>query len=488
MLWGLPMNRQIPYENSEFGVRAYRIFRVLLGSILMVLSTICHAVVVNPQGLGEVLLFPYYGTTGGFDTYINLANTRDESKAIKVRVRESMNGEVVLEFNLYLAPHDHWSATLSARTDDQGAELRTIDNSCTVPAMNERAVPLSAHNYSNDGISGLERTREGFIEVIEMAVVSPGSMDWPDAIRQGYAGGSAGCERLEEAWANEGAWSQSSEDGAAQPAGGLYGIGVLIDVETGTEVAFDAVAISAFSNTGVSFHSEPGASSPTLGSGRAHYQLVVDGALVEGLAESGVDALSAVLMQSSITNDYVLEPSIAAETQWIVTFPTKRDYVSTTGVRAPFSSRWDRARSTACEAFDFDYYDRESGVFDQDSNNSNNPWLGVRPAPEEPVVTALCAQANVFSFSYGNTLGASTERNAVRFVLIEEFINGFATMDFSQERLKLDTVSHAFSGLPVIGFALQRYRNGTIEVDGERVLSNYMGARSHVGDVRVDAR
>ena len=66
-----------------------------------------HAVNVNNDGLGEVLLFPYYTAAAGNDTYINIVNTTADVKAVKVRFVEGMNSVEVLDFNLYLSPYDH---------------------------------------------------------------------------------------------------------------------------------------------------------------------------------------------------------------------------------------------------------------------------------------------------------------------------------------------------------------------------------------------
>lgn len=83
-----------------------------------------QAVHVNPDGLGQVLLYPFYTVEGGQDTYINLVNTTDATKAVKVRFRESLNSQEVLDFNLYLSPKDHWSAVVTADADGEGAVIR----------------------------------------------------------------------------------------------------------------------------------------------------------------------------------------------------------------------------------------------------------------------------------------------------------------------------------------------------------------------------
>ena len=53
-------------------------------------------------------------------------------------------------------------------------------------------------------------------------------------------------------------------------------------------------------------------------------------------------------------------------------------------------------------------------------------------------------------------------------------------LDFDvSDRDPLVTSSADFYGLPVIGFAVQKYVNGTLDVDGVSVLSNYAGSFEH---------
>src|SRR5690606_38794306 len=95
------------------------------------LSGMANAVNINPDGLGQVLLYPYYTVNGGNSTLISIVNTTDQAKAVKVRFLEALNSAEVLDFNLYLSPFDVWTAAVT-RTED-GASLFTGDTSCTVP-------------------------------------------------------------------------------------------------------------------------------------------------------------------------------------------------------------------------------------------------------------------------------------------------------------------------------------------------------------------
>ncbi|MDX1735185.1 MAG: hypothetical protein R3228_12500, partial [Halioglobus sp.] len=311
-----------------------------------------QAVHVNQDGLGQVLLFPYYTTTGGQDTYINLVNTTDEYKAVKVRILESLNSQEVLDFNLYLSPEDHWSAVIYADPDGEGAVIRSDDNSCTVPnAINEGAVvPFTNFLFTGDGrVNGLERTKEGYVEVIEMGIVfdgiDPDDEQWQDYILHDQPEGvPANCGKLSDAWSTGGLWIQGPTEAnrdLSAPTGGLYGYGVLIDVQEGTAAGYDAVALDNFIDPmdpfADSVHTDPGDTTPNLGQSTNSYDVIIGNAVVSGVANNGFDAVSAVLMNNTISNDYVLESDIEGGTDWVITFPTKRDYVDSIPADAPFS-------------------------------------------------------------------------------------------------------------------------------------------------------
>jgi hypothetical protein len=100
-----------------------------------------QAVNINPDGLGEVLIYPYYTTNGGNVTLLSVVNTTSKAKAVKVRFLEGQNSREVLDFNLYMSKYDVWTAALvlAPSKDFAGIEVPMVptmvtkDNSCTVP-------------------------------------------------------------------------------------------------------------------------------------------------------------------------------------------------------------------------------------------------------------------------------------------------------------------------------------------------------------------
>lgn len=435
-----------------------------------------QAVHVNPDGLGQVLLYPYFTTEGGQDTYVNLVNTTDQVKAVKVRFRESLNSAEVLDFNLYLSPWDHWSAVITAGTADDAATITSGDTSCTVPnaisakAVGETGSTISFRNfeYSTDSQGGLDRTNEGYVEVIEMGVVTDATLA---AAATHVSGVPSDCGALVAAWSGVGQWVTASDDGVDTPTGGLYGYGVLIDVAEGTDATYDAVALDAFQNN-FPIHFAPGDSFPNFGNGGTDADIFDGVELWELDADDSLDAVSAVLMHDTIANDFVLEPSIAAGTDWVITFPTKSDYVNVPAPALdPFTEVWSGATSTACEAISIQYFNREEAGVAPDE-------LDFSPAPPGPAAFALCAEANVLTFNSSNVLKASDRGTGSDLSVIHD--NGWMTINFKAAGTarNLEMFSgEILEGLPVVGFAVQKYVNG----DLGGVLSNYAGSVTHKG-------
>ena len=89
------------------------------------ISNMASAVYLNNDGLGQVLIYPYYTVNNDNITLLSVVNTTDQSKAVKVRFLESLNSAEVLDFNLYLSPFDVWTAGV-ASDGGTGAVTRVL--------------------------------------------------------------------------------------------------------------------------------------------------------------------------------------------------------------------------------------------------------------------------------------------------------------------------------------------------------------------------
>ena len=424
-----------------------------------------HAVNVNPEGLGQVLLYPIYSTENGQYSAVHVTNTTDEYKAVKVRFLEGMNSQEVLDFNLYLSPFDVWTGVITQTAE--GARLTTQDTSCTAGAIGN-GLDFRTTLFANgtDSVKDASRTRVGHVEVIEM-----GELDPTDAATANLRaailhtdGVPGNCDTIRAAWRTGGVWRTTPSAGILPPGGGLYGSVTLVNVDNGVEIAADAVAIDNW--TSGQQHNLPGDEAPSLDAGDT---LATFKNGTQALFVSGTDAVSAVLMKQNLSNDYAYGAGLNAQTDWVVTFPTKRNYVNQTPAVAPFTEEWDPATSAACEPITLTVWDREEreNVIDEDQISPRPPVAGI----------SLCHETNVLSIGDSNIIGGEHVRNQLNSV---PFQTGWMRLSFADAGNVLTPLAGGASaapllGLPAIGFAAVQIQNG--DVGG--LLSNYAASYVH---------
>ena len=133
------------------------LYTAIAGLSALGVTGIAEAVHVNPDGLGQVLIYPYYTVApdvghsavpdAQYNTLLSVVNSTASAKAVKVRFLESLNSREVLDFNLYLSHNDVWTAGIVPTAD--GAGVVTYDKSCTTPSLTAGTVyPFVASQYS----------------------------------------------------------------------------------------------------------------------------------------------------------------------------------------------------------------------------------------------------------------------------------------------------------------------------------------------------
>lgn len=443
-----------------------------------------HAVNVNQHGLGQVLLYPIYTAEEGNFTAVHVTNTTNQVKAVKVRFVEGMNSQEVLDFNLYLSPNDVWTGGV-VQTED-GAKLVTSDKSCTAGSVPEAGLPFQTILFDGtfgdsqkDSIISGSRTRVGHLEVIEMGVVSNTSTNGglaSAATHNPATGVPANCEALRSAWNPGGVWVADATDGVTAPTGGLYGTATVVNVNKGTEFGVEVTALDNFTALAAGapsdLHVEPGDEAPSLADAQ------ITASFPNGASRNfllGIDAVSAALMKENIVNDYAYGAGLNAQTDLIVTFPTKSQYVNVLPVRAPFTAAWNRAVSKACETISVNYFNREEGTQQLSVGQ-------ISPRPPTPGI-ALCYETNVFSIGQSRVVGGEFVRTQLN--LNNGFQTGWINIGLTGTGRTLTSLAPAatLNGLPVIGFAATQIENG--DVGG--LLSNYAGAYTHKGRATVVA-
>jgi len=128
---------------------------------------------LNPRGLGHQLVFPYFTTQGSNNTLVNIVNTDTvNGKAVKVRFRGAGNSDDLFDFQVLMSPGDVWTASLAQ--DAAGVtKLTTTDNTCVIPSKAAINVAFTNTLRVDPSKDIAAQTREGYIEVINMADIPP---------------------------------------------------------------------------------------------------------------------------------------------------------------------------------------------------------------------------------------------------------------------------------------------------------------------------
>lgn len=477
-----------------------KLHRLLPLALSLLAVSPAGALYVNSKGTGQLLLFPYYTTNAGQSTLLSVTNTTDRAKALRVAFHEGYNSREVLDFFVFLAPRDSWTATVFAQ-DGTDARIMTRDESCTAPDTSQWTAPFPGGGYQqvflefaytgfsqDTGPVDLTRRREGHFEIVELAELEGQLAAAITGIHP------PDCRPLQ-------AFDPGSTN-IKKPGGGLSGDFAVIDVAEGTLFGGRATAIddysqwSLFNDTGTVYQYLAMANS---GDGRADAVLPAeDGsstlsysiASADGFSGS-IRALDAVLMADSLYGSMSREAGVGSHTEWVVTAPTKFLHTDPAllpssqdgtilGPHPPFGEVFGSVYpGGSCSRYTASAYDREGRAvtFVQDPEFSAGP-------PGQHPQHALCFATNVVHFSdraadgttplLGSRLGSklwnpvpAAETASVRIDV------GARPGTSAFNLLPAGTVGPALRGLPLIGFEAVRYVNGNVTPG---TLANYTSA------------
>ena len=357
-------------------------------SALVLGATTAVTLQVNNGGLGHALLTPYFTAQADNGTIISITNSDlVNGKAVKVRFRGASNSDDVLDFTVLLSPGDVWNATIRRNAGNGIAELVTQDRTCTVPQLAPGvAQSFVTNRLTSKGANDIPtNTREGYIEMFNMADIQPGSPLFI-ATKHSTAGVPLCTSSVISAavfttnFTGEGA---AAAQGFATPTTGLFGSWVIIDVARTLTFSGEMAAIRALDQFGadgranfVVFPQNGSAYTGIISNVTADpifrttpltaksadntVTTTVAGPAVAAAffdmpdmstpyvttANTGDDrgplvqagSLTASLAVKSVMNDYVNDAVITAKTDWLFSMPTRRysvamDYVPATSRR-----------------------------------------------------------------------------------------------------------------------------------------------------------
>ena len=374
------------------------------------------AVDLNPDGLGQVLIYPYYTVNAKQQTLLSVVNTTDISKAVKVRFLEGHNSREVLDFNLFLSPFDVWTASIFGLTDagltGDGAAITTSDKSCVAPdpstwtgKLPNGAPYQNFLNYAYSGTnadtgpSGDTRTREGHIELISMADIVPDS-DTDVGVTH-VSGVPADCTVAQNPPLTD----------LVAPTSGLFGAGGIVNVAQGTFYTYNADAVDGF--TQVQLFSGTASLQPSLAQAnnfitdptQVFSYVFQNGTLITTSylpvnnpanpnTNPAIDAVSAVFASDAVFNEYNVDTAAGSNTDWVVTFPTKRFYVdkqiigNVTSAIRPFVFPF--GQNVSGNGLGLSCVQVEIGIFNREEGSPTGPSPGFSPPPPGQPPSALC--------------------------------------------------------------------------------------------------
>lgn len=425
---------------------------VLLFAVLQPSQAAVH---INPNGHGQVLIYPYYTVRNGFNSAYSIINTTGEAKALKLVFFEAEEGLDLLNLNLYLGPYDTWTgllsptnSTVAPHVGEPTAVHQTADQSCAsfLNKAGQEFLPFSMPPGAN-----FARSTEGFVVVIEMARITGASAA---AIAHDGSGTPTNCQSLESAWQG-GYWENDPTVDTLPPSGGLTGNMSLLQIAEGLAMSHPAVALDEFWQD-EGFHGEPGIVLPDLSMANTTATLVFDQGLESTDWLTGYEAVSAALMSHSLINHYDLNANLAGRTEWVVNFPTKAFHTaSELAQNRPFSGFGDQL----CESLTIESRD-----------------MNTQPSPVQSL--ALCASVGVIEFiASDQTPGSQPSLFDSRYaVAAATFEASSSPMGWSQlltnggsQAMPADN-GRVVMGLPMIGFQASQYNNSNA---GPGILAQY---------------
>jgi hypothetical protein len=306
------------------------------------------SLVFNPKGVGHIQYVPYFSTQEGNVTAISIVNTDVKNgKVLKVRFRGASNSDDLYDFQLFLSPGDVWTAGIAQGADGR-SRLDTTDKSCTLPANVNGAFVTSRISAAG----GVAETREGYIEILTMAdIVASGDGDQADLYKATkHVKGVAPCT----ASVLTALTHENAGNFMAVPTTGIMANWSIINVNKVVAYSGAAAAIEARDAAG-----EPGPGRLVYWDQRSIPLTVTEAnantadPLLRGatpaIAGARYDlpdlstpyvpdlplcpfcqarALSDAITAQEIAGEFFNEASLGAQTDWVISFPTRRYFAA----------------------------------------------------------------------------------------------------------------------------------------------------------------
>lgn len=440
-------------------------------SSILPLQSADGAVNLSSSETGQAIIVPFYTVSNKMNTSLSLNNTTDESKAVKIHFKEAKSSDILTSFNVYLTAHDMWTMT----TGQINGQIKMISNdqSCTIGFPN---------NLQDIPVDEDWLWENGTIEIIEMGVVAPINNTNPEM----------NCQSIRENWQQDQKWSLNSETEMSAATGGLHAEVTLMNVDHGYSANIPVIHMDNFYAEDDIQHTPAGDSRPNLSSGTKDSLVIVDGKAITTTWPTGYEAVSALLMKHTLTNEHNTEPGVLAQTEFIFSFPTLFYHLNNENGTKPFST------------FELIQFDTEVFHFVQSAHafNRNSEYLylldntgcvsTLSPKFLSHSVANLTPNFYIPFFDpssyepYEYMLTNRSQKNTrallhydyagkYRLNLSEEYFIGQDPMN--------PEIKHAYHGLPVVGFSFMKFTNVNAQPG---LMAQYAFVSEHFGDRKVE--
>ncbi|RVU29430.1 hypothetical protein [Neptunomonas marina] len=414
---------------------------------------------VSENGKGSVLIFPFYTTENGWDTYINVLGGMDRyslrsSPILHMKVRSPETGDVTDAFNIYLKKHENFRASISANAEGKFI-LRVAEGTCVIDGNRD----ITSAHY---GGVGTEFALENSLGSIELYVTN-NYLDFSD---ESEWKSDSDCSDFMNSW-RSGSWASDSSSGVLsaleQPE--MQGKANLVNVGKGLASEYLSTALV---NTEIDL--------PHLKASNT----ILDLSQVKGGENTyggGIQAVIGALEKHDISNEVVVLDEINAKTDWVITYPLagyanykpfefisngKTKYCDSfyatpkEGSPSVVSSRWAWPHAFVS----FGNGVQSENFFYQDMVD----FSSIPPAPEESISLNVCNAVNVLAFDSSESIVTNPTSEYL------EYMNGVVVNPVS-------TVTWSYSSPYILGFRLTTFENGTL--NGGNTLANYSLLSKH---------
>jgi len=433
------------------------------------------------DGIGHILIVPYYTTQSGNATLLNIINTdRTNGKAIKIRFRGASNADDLFNFTLFLSPNDVWAAELSQNPSTGLTRLSTQDESCTLPTLINKDVGTTRLNPVLDVAN---ESREGYIEIISMADIMPGT-DLHTATTPVNGNLPTKCSQGSPAPISLQALLTETgikNAGFGAPTTGLFANWSIFNVTEATSWAGPATAIVAVdangvagkanvvvhpqalgspSSTAMELTSDPILRSPGFAIQHTDFPDLSTPYIGSNTSIQQASMISAALAKTSAKNEYFIDKRVQASTDWVFTLPTRRysvavDYAKSQAVFTKLSPDYFNASNSEFLDSGNPLHSRvcTTKVFFEFSNRSGKSWnntAGGAVAPPGASWILICGAAHVLSMGDGVVPTVSPLYATVNNDGLEQWFNDFEGWG------EIRMAGAGGDGLPLSGIAFSK--------------------------------